>query len=176
MVAVVVAAHVEQALAEPAVAGQEGGVLVVRAVEGEVALHQHGIGVDGGDLGDRGAVHHLGVGLGALGRSQHGAGVGGLLHEAAHLLAEVHVVHRHERAEPFARRAGQRAEHRAPDVVVRVGVQTVDAQHAGAVVEDDEVVGDGGDLDHPGTVAPQARLHGMTEPALDRVLIYHNTN
>ena len=114
--------------------------------------------------------------IGALGRSQHGAGVGGLLHEAAHLLAEVHVVHRHERAEPFARRAGQRAEHRAPDVVVRVGVQTVDAQHAGAVVEDDEVVGDGGDLDHPGTVAPQARLHGMTEPALDRVLIYHNTN
>ena len=59
---VVVAAHDVQALAERcAVARFERRPLAVLAVVRQVTLHDHGRGIDAGDLGHGAAVHHLRV-------------------------------------------------------------------------------------------------------------------
>ena len=61
---VVVAAHVDEPVAErAAVDGEEPLVLLGGAAGREVALGDDDGGVDGGDLGDGGGVHHLGVRL-----------------------------------------------------------------------------------------------------------------
>ena len=119
-VGVVVAAHVVEPVAERGAVGrEEGGVLLVEAVAGEVALHEDGVGVDRGHLRDGAAVHQLGVGLGALLDAEERA-VGDAVHDPADGLAEVHVVDRGDGGEPLAE-ARERAELEALELVVGVG-------------------------------------------------------
>ena len=102
-----------------AVRAQERVVLLLEAARREIALHDDRVGLDRLHLGDRAAVHHLGVRLLALVAAEHRPELEALHHPALGL-AEVDVVHRAERREPRAR-ARQRPELDAVQLVIRVG-------------------------------------------------------
>ena len=97
------------------------------------------------DLGNGCVVHGLGVRQVARVGALHRA-VGVDAQPACFDLAEVHVVDGGETTQQFALRARQRAHHRAGDVMRGVGLQTVQSVHLGAVVSNDQVVGDSGDV------------------------------
>ena len=65
-------------------------------------------------------------------------------------LTEVDVVHRGEDAEQLSIGAGQGADRDAVELVVGLRLQTVVAMDALALVQDGEVVGDGGEVHDAG--------------------------
>ena len=151
-VGVVVAAHVGEPVAEGTLVGvEEGGVLLVGAVGGEVALGEHGVDVGGLDLGDRGLVHRDRVrrfaGLRLEDRPDR---VLVALDDPAADLAEVDVVDGGEAGQELTARVGHRLDLDAVEVVHAVGLQALVAPSLGAVVDDDQVGADGGDLDGHG--------------------------
>ena len=148
-VAVVVAAHRVEAIAErAAVEASEGGVLVVLPVGGEIALHDHRRRIDGADLGDRARVHHLGVRR--LSRL-------GLRRRAPNSSSS----RRRTRSRRSARRSPSRTGRAARQpgrgrvrTAVSISVYSVSGARSSnrcavsSVVEDDLVVGDGRELYH----------------------------
>ncbi len=132
-----VEAIVERAAVEPA----KGGVLLVVAICGEVALDDHRRGIDRGDLGDRGRVHHLGIGRFARLGAEHGFGPERLV-DAAHLFAEMDVVDGGEAAEQLAVGPWQGAHLDAQKRVLGVGREPVEAVDLAALMEYHFVVGD----------------------------------
>jgi hypothetical protein len=156
VVGVVVAPDVHELLAERgAVRVEEGLVLGPGAHRREVALDHHGVGVERLDVGDGGPVHDLGVGI-VTGRRPVDRVIVDTVEDSALDLAEVDVVHRRHRGQAVARRAGERSEVVAVEVVVGVRRQPGVLVHHDAVVEHRLVVGDGGQV-HGVRRAPSRR-------------------
>ncbi|MEI2699803.1 MAG: hypothetical protein V9E94_16230 [Microthrixaceae bacterium] len=142
VVALVVAAHVQQTVAErAAVDVEESLVLLHGAVRGQIALGDHCVDPCGGDVGDRAGVHRLGIG-----RLTRLDGEGVPLVDSVDLatdhLAEVHVVDRRDPAQQLTA-ARQRAHGSVPHLDVPIGREVVEHPGLGAVPHDDLVVGDG---------------------------------
>jgi len=62
------------------------------------------------------------------------------------LLAEVDVVHRREATQQLARRTIERAHVETEEFEIGAGVETLEPMHRDAVVNDDQIIGDGGDV------------------------------
>ena len=149
LVHVVVAPGVHEQVAERlGVELEEVAVLLVGTVGGEIALHQHEVGIELLDLVDRSPVHGLRVGLLAITDPEGRAQVE-TLHDPALDLAEVHVVHGGERGQALTGGASQRAEGEAVELVDGVRLEVVVATDRYAVVHDRVVVGDGRQLHRP---------------------------
>ena len=85
-------------------AREERLVLLVGTAVGEVALHQHGVGIEALDRVDRAAFITFGIRLGAGLGVQDRPELLGRAEQPALDLTEVHVVHGRERREQRARR------------------------------------------------------------------------
>ncbi len=102
-------------------------VLLVGTSVGEITFHQHGIGIERLDLGDRPRVHHTRVRRFTRFRVQDRTELLGSPEPATFPLAEVHVVDGGQRGELLARRTRQRRDARRKqirrvDAVDREGV------------------------------------------------------
>jgi hypothetical protein len=146
LVRVVVAPHHVETFAErTAVAVLERRPLLGLAVLGEITLHDHGHGIDGGDLGDGCPVHHLRIRR-LTGRGPLDGALGVVVDATGLGLAEVHVVDGGHAAQQLPRRGGKGAHLVTDEVVLGVGRQSLEAVGRGALVEDGQVVGDGRDV------------------------------
>ena len=75
-------------------------------------------------------------------------------------LAEVQVVHRRHSAQQFAGRSRQRPHADALELVLGVGLESVEADHPGAVVDHHQVVGDGRDVHAERSEVGAVATHG----------------
>ena len=153
-----VASHVVEAVAEPAVAVEEGAVLGVDADRGEVALGDDGRRLDGRRSRSR-RRRFMTCGCGRLAVDLQDRALLGLrlVEDAALDLAEVDVVDGGEPAQQLAVGPGQRADAHAGELVIGGWREAVEAVDRRAVVQHDEVVGDRGDLDGHGGDQYQGR-------------------
>ena len=85
-------------------------VLGFGARVGEIAFDDNRVGTESFDRIDRAPVHHLGIGLFAVGDREDRPELFGGAEQPAFRFAEMHVVHGCNRCEPLARRQRQRRE------------------------------------------------------------------
>ncbi len=137
--------HLETIPERLPIAGFERRELLIHPVRGEIALGHDRGRVERGDLGRGTPVHRLGICR--LPRADPLDGTERAVTDPTRLdLAEVDVVHRGEPAQQLAAGAGQRADGHTLELVRGVGLEAVEAQDTRAVVQHDEVLGDGGDV------------------------------
>ena len=165
VIGVVVAANNVQTIAKGhSVARLEGCPFLLGAVARQVAFDDHSVRADECNLGHRRPIHHLGIRT-FVGPGSHDRSVSSITDDTAGNLTKVHVVDGGYYRKQLTGRARQRACRHAEELVLRAWAETVEPIANIIAVEDNEVVGNCGQLDRhddpPNVLAPGSLVGGV---------------